>query len=130
MTDIPSDLLFTESHEWVRENDDGTVTIGISDYAQDKLGDVVYWDAPSEGDEMEKGDTLGVVESVKAVSDVYSPLSGEVIQSNDGLDDSPEQVNEDPYGEGWMVVMAPSDTSELSELMDADAYEAFLDELD
>jgi len=130
MTVIPSDLLFTKSHEWIRKNNDGTVTVGISHYAQDKLGDVVFWDGPAEGDAFEKGDTAGVVESVKAVSDVYSPVSGEVVSSNEVLEDSPEQVNEDPYGEGWMLTLTLSDSSDLEGLMDTDAYKALLAEIE
>jgi len=129
MTKIPSDLLFTKSHEWIRDNKDGTVTVGISDFAQDQLGDVVFWDGPQAGDGFEKGDTVGVVESVKAVSDVYSPVSGEVVENNENLEDTPEKVNEDPYGDGWMLVLKLSDPSELSEFMDAGAYESFMSEI-
>jgi glycine cleavage system H protein len=130
MTAIPSDLFFTKSHEWIRDNGDGTVTVGISHYAQDKLGDVVFWDGPAEGDAFEKGETAGVVESVKAVSDVYSPISGEVVESNQVLEDSPEQVNEDPYGQGWMLKLTLSDASELEGTMDAKAYETLLAEIE
>ncbi len=122
----PKDLRFTDSHEWVRDNGDGTVTIGITDYAQAQLGDVVFWDGPKKGAALSRGKAVGTVESVKAVSDVYTPLSGEVVESNPGLDGAPDAVNSDPYGEGWMVRLRPSDPGELEGLMDGSAYEAYL----
>ena len=122
---IPSDLLFTESHEWIRINGD-IATIGISDHAQSELGDVVDFNPPEVGDTLEKGDSLGEVESVKAVSDVYAPLSGEVVEVNDVLDDAPENVNDDPYGEGWMVKLRISDLGEKSSLLTPADYASTL----
>jgi glycine cleavage system H protein len=122
-------LKYDEEHEWVRvEGDEGVV--GISDYAQDQLSDVVYVELPEVGDSFERGDILAVVESVKAASDVYMPVSGEVLEINDALEDSPELVNQDPYGEAWFVRITIADPSELDDLLDADAYEAFLESLD
>ena len=122
-------LKYDEEHEWVRvEGDEGVV--GISDYAQDQLSDVVYVELPEVGDSFERGDILAVVESVKAASDVYMPVSGEVLEINDALEDSPELVNQDPYGEAWFVRITIADPSELDGLLDADAYEAFLESLD
>ena len=119
----PKDLYYTSSHEWVRV--DGEVaTVGITDFAQDALGDVVFFDAPDVGDEVEQGDVLGEVESVKAVSDVYVAVSGEVVEINEALDDEPELVNSDPYGGGWMVKIRLTDQSQLSSLMNAQAPEA------
>lgn len=122
MTDIPSDLRYTESHEWVREEGDGVARIGISDHAQSQLGDLVYVELPEVGDEFDKGDTCAVVESVKAASDIYSPLSGEVVAVNEGLADTPETVNNDPYQEGWLFSIRMNDSGELDALMDAEAY--------
>jgi glycine cleavage system H protein len=122
-------LKYDEEHEWIRvEGDEGVV--GISDYAQDQLSDVVYVELPEVGDSFERGDILAVVESVKAASDVYMPVSGEVLEINDVLEDSPELVNQDPYGEAWFVRITIADPSELDDLLDADAYEAFLESLD
>ena len=122
-------LKYDEEHEWIRvEGDEGVV--GISDYAQDQLSDVVYVELPEVGDSFERGDILAVVESVKAASDVYMPVSGEVLEINDALEDSPELVNEDPYGEAWFVRITIADPSELDDLLDAEAYEAFLESLD
>ena len=118
---FPSDLLYTPSHEWVRIVD-GVATVGITDFAQDSLGDVVYFDMPDVGDAFSKGDTLGEVESVKAVSDVYAPLSGEVIEVNDDLDDNPELINEEPYGKGWIVKLQLSASDEVSSLLQMEAY--------
>lgn len=120
----PSDLKYAKEHEWVRIEGD-TATIGISDFAQDQLGEVVYVDLPSEGDEIAAGETFGEIESVKSVSELYAPISGEIVKVNDVLSDAPERVNEEPYGEGWMIVVKMSDTSQADGLMDADAYEAF-----
>jgi glycine cleavage system H protein len=122
MSDIPSDLLYRESHEWVRSDEDGTVTIGISDHAQAQLGDMVFIELPEPGMSYEQGDACAVVESVKAASDVYAPLSGEVIENNSALEDSPELVNTDPYGDGWLFRMQIEDKSELNGLLDAEAY--------
>jgi glycine cleavage system H protein len=119
---IPEGLRFTEDHEWARVEDDGTVTIGISWHAQDLLGDIVYVELPEEGEDIDAEGEFGVVESVKAASDLYAPISGEVVEVNDALQDSPELVNESPYNEGWMVRVAPSDEGELQDLMDASEY--------
>ena len=124
-----SSCKYDEEHEWIRvEGDEGV--IGISDYAQDQLSDVVYVELPEVGDKFDRGDILAVVESVKAASDVYMPVSGEVLEVNDALEDSPELVNQDPYGEAWFVRITIADPSELDDLLDADAYEAFLESLD
>ncbi|MGD8474405.1 MAG: glycine cleavage system protein GcvH [Anaerolineae bacterium] len=126
---VEPNLKYDEEHEWIRvEGEEGV--IGISDYAQDQLSDVVYVELPEIGDSFEQGDILAVVESVKAASDVYMPVSGEVLEINDALEDSPELVNQDPYGEAWFVRIAIADPSELDDLLDADAYEAFLESLD
>ncbi len=122
MSDIPSDLKYVASHEWIRDEGDGVVTIGITDHAQDLLGDVVFIELPEVGSEFASGDDLGVVESVKAASDVYAPLSGEIIAINAELEDAPELVNSDPYGDGWFVQVRLTDTSELDDLLDADGY--------
>ncbi|MGB0132604.1 glycine cleavage system protein GcvH [Dokdonella sp.] len=122
MKEIPGDLSFLKSHEWVRVEDDGTATIGISDHAQGLLGDLVYVELPNVGDMAKAGTAAAVVESVKAASDVYSPVSGEIVAVNDDLADKPETINEDAYGEGWMFVVKLSDRDELKDLVDPDAY--------
>ena len=122
--EYPEDLRYTEQHEWVRQEEHG-VRIGITDFAQDALGDVVYVDVPEVGTEVRRGEPFGEVESTKSVSDVYSPVTGTVIERNGALEDRPELVNEDPYGEGWMVALEVADRGELEGLMDADAYRAF-----
>jgi len=122
MSEIPSDLLYRESHEWVRYDDDGTATVGISDHAQAQLGDMVFIELPEPGMSYEQGDACAVVESVKAASDVYAPLTGEIIENNSALEDSPELVNSDPYGDGWLFRMQLSDPSELDGLLDPEAY--------
>ena len=122
MNEIPGDLKFLKSHEWARVEDDGNVTIGISDHAQSQLGDLVYVELPAVGDAVEAGNGCAVVESVKAASDVYSPVSGKVLKVNEALADKPEIINEDAYGEGWIFVVAPSDAKELEELMSPDEY--------
>jgi glycine cleavage system H protein len=119
----PNELRYTEHHEWVRDDGD-TVTVGITDFAQDQLGDVVYVDLPSPGAPVEREQPFGEVESTKSVSDLFAPVSGEVVARNEDLDERPELVNSDPYGEGWMVTIRPSDRSELEGLMDQVAYEA------
>lgn len=118
---IPDDLKFAESDEWYKLDGD-VVTIGISDYAQDQLNDIVYVELPDVGSTLSAGDSFGVVESVKAASDMYAAVGGEVVEVNTALEDEPEKVNEDPYGDGWMVKIKASDTSELDGLMDAKAY--------
>ena len=119
--EIPADLRYLDSHEWVRTTD-GSATIGISDFAQDELGDVVFVELPAEGDEISADDDFAVVESIKAVSDIYAPVSGTVTAVNETLLDEPELINEDPYGEGWLVEIDLADESELEDLLDADAY--------
>jgi glycine cleavage system H protein len=123
MNEIPGDLKFLKSHEWARVEDDGTVTIGISDHAQGLLGDLVYVELPAVGDEVQAGTACAVVESVKAASDVYAPVSGTVTEVNSALSDKPETINEDAFGEGWLYVVKPSNLAdELDELLDPDAY--------
>ncbi|WP_226041740.1 glycine cleavage system protein GcvH [Natrinema sp. DC36] len=120
--DVPDDRRYLESHEWALETD-GVVRVGISDFAQDELGDVVFVELPDEGDELEQGSEFGVVESIKAVSDLYAPVGGEVVAINDELFDAPELVNEDPFGEGWMLEIEADDPDELGALLAADEYE-------
>ncbi|MEL7292116.1 MAG: glycine cleavage system protein GcvH [Pseudomonadota bacterium] len=115
-------LKFADSHEWVRDNGDGTVTIGISEHAQEMLGDVVFVDLPEVEDEIEAGDSFSLVESVKAASDIYAPITGEIVEINEELEDSPELINEEPYEGGWIVKVKMSDPSELDSLKDAEEY--------
>jgi glycine cleavage system H protein len=122
MKEIPGDLMFLSSHEWVRVEDNGTATVGISDHAQGLLGDLVYVELPNVGDTAQAGTAAAVVESVKAASDVYSPVSGEIVAVNDALADAPETINEDAYGEGWIFVVKLSNREELDEMLDPDAY--------
>jgi glycine cleavage system H protein len=123
MNEIPGDLKFMKSHEWARVEDNGSVTVGISDHAQGLLGDLVYVELPSVGDEVQAGNACAVVESVKAASDVYAPVSGKVTAVNSALADKPETINEDAYGEGWIFVVKPTNLPEESEeLLDPDAY--------
>lgn len=117
-------LKFTDSHEWVRDNGDGTVTIGISEHAQEMLGDVVFVDLPDVEDEVEAGESFSLVESVKAASDIYSPVTGEVVEINEELEDSPELINEEPYEGGWIVKVKLSDPSELDDLKNAEEISA------
>ncbi len=124
---IPEGIYYSEDHEWVKV-EEGVGTIGITDFAQDELGDIVFVELPQVGDEFDKEDNFGVIESVKAVSDLYMPVSGEVVEVNEDLLDQPELVNEDPYEGGWIVKVSLSDESELEELMDADEYSSFLEE--
>jgi glycine cleavage system H protein len=123
MSNIPTDLRYAASHEWVRLEADGTVTVGISDHAQEALGDVVYVELPEVGASLNAGQEAGVVESVKAASDIYAPISGEVIAVNDVLTDSPEQVNSDPYA-SWFFKLQPSNAADIDALLDAAAYAA------
>ncbi len=122
MSEIPSDLKFMKSHEWVRAEGNGRFTVGISDHAQAALGDLVYVELPSEGDELTQGAGCAVVESVKAASDVYAPLSGKVVAVNAALGDAPETINADAYGNGWMFVLQASDEAQLGDLLSSDAY--------
>lgn len=124
---IPEELKYAKEHEWARIGNN-QVTVGITDFAQNELGEVVYVELPAKGREVKKDKPFGVIESVKALSDLYSPVSGEVLEVNDALEDTPEIVNEDPYGEGWMIRVMPSDKSELDTLLSASEYEAFLKE--
>lgn len=126
MSNIPVELKYAKSHEWARVNDDGSVTVGISDTAQDQLGDMVFVEVPEVGQTVTAAEACAVVESVKAASDVYAPVSGEIVEVNEDLADSPETVNNDAYGEGWIFRMEPAAAAELEALMDADAYAAFL----
>lgn len=126
MSTIPADLRYAASHEWARLEADGSVTVGISDHAQEALGDVVFIELPEVGKHLAAGQEAGVVESVKAASDIYSPIGGEVIAVNEALGDSPESVNADPYG-SWLFKLQPSDLGELDQLLDAAAYKAAAD---
>jgi glycine cleavage system H protein len=128
MSSIPTNLKYLESHEWARAEADGTVTVGISDHAQGALGDLVFVEVPEIGRSLTKGAAAAVVESVKAASDVYSPVSGEVIAANDALNGSPELVNEDPYGRGWLFKVKPANPAELEQLLDAAAYGKVVEE--
>ena len=123
MADLPADLQYTEEHEYLAKTDeDGVYNVGITDYAQGELGDIVFVELPEAGDTFKKGDTFGTVEAVKAVSDLYMPVSGEIVAVNDGLNDDPSRVNTDPYGQGWMVRIRVTDPSQMDGLLNADAY--------
>jgi len=124
MSQTPAEMKFAASHEWARLEEDGSVTVGISDHAQDALGDVVFVELPEPGSVLAAGDEAGVVESVKAASDIYAPIGGEVIAINDSLEDSPETVNSDPYIDGWFFKLQPEDSSELDNLLSAENYQA------
>ena len=124
MSEIPSDLRYAPSHEWCRLEDDGSVTVGISHHAQEQLGDLVFVEVPEVGAHFDAGDAFAVVESVKAASDVYAPVAGEVIAVNETLADTPESVNSDPYGDGWLMRLQPDDSTRIEDLLDANAYEA------
>ena len=128
MSEIPGDLKFLKSHEWARIEDNGQVTVGISDHAQSLLGDLVYVELPEVGDTVTLGGAVAVVESVKAASDVYSPVSGKVVAVNAALADKPETINEDAYGEGWILVVAPDDTDQLNDLLSPDDYAELLED--
>ena len=124
MADIPNNLKFLESHEWARVEEDGTVTVGISDHAQELLGDIVFVELPEVGKEISQSADIAIVESVKAASDVYSPLSGEVTEINEALNDNPEIINTSPYDDGWFFKIKPQDISEMEKLLDVGAYES------
>jgi len=126
--EFPEDLKYTREHEWARREADGRVRVGITDFAQDALGDVVYVDVPEVGTEVRAGAPFGEVESTKSVSDVYSPVSGKVIERNAQLEERPELVNEDPYGEGWIVAIEVQDASDLDTLLDAAGYRKFVEQ--
>ena len=128
MSELPGDLRYTKEHEWLRQEEDGSVTVGITDHAQTALGDLVYVELPEVGQEVESGGEMAVVESVKAASDVYAPIGGRVTEVNEALSDDPEKINADPYGDGWIVRVQPSGDAE--DTMSPDDYQAFLDELE
>lgn len=128
MSNVPNELKYRDSHEWVRKEADGTFTVGITEHAQELLGDMVFVDLPDVGNSYAAGDECAVAESVKAASDIYAPVSGEVVAVNDALGDAPELVNSEPYAAGWLFRIKPSDESELDSLLDADAYKASIDE--
>jgi len=128
MSELPGDLLYTNDHEWLRREDDGTVTIGVTDHAQAALGDLVYVELPEAGQDVESGGDMAVVESVKAASDVYAPIDGSVVAVNDDLAGDPEKINGDPYGDGWIVKLQPSGDIDEGALLTPDAYQALLDE--
>lgn len=128
MSELPGDLQYTNDHEWLRREDDGNVTIGITDHAQSSLGDLVYVELPEVGQDVDSGGDMAVVESVKAASDVYAPISGTVVAVNEALSDDPEVINSDPYGDGWIVRLKTGD--DQGELLSPEAYQALLDEID
>ena len=130
MNEIPGDLKFMKSHEWARVEGDGKVTIGISDHAQGLLGDLVYVELPNVGDRVEAGTAVAVVESVKAASDVYSPVTGKVVEVNAALSDKPETINEDAYGDGWILVIEAEEPEQLNEMLGPDDYAELLEEED
>jgi len=124
MSHFPEDLKYTKDHEWVRKVDDGNYVVGITHHAQDSLGDVTFVELPEVGASFNENDVFGVVESVKAASDLFMPLSGNILETNEGLNDAPENVNSDPYGEGWMIKVSPSGSSEYEKLLDSQAYQS------
>ncbi|OAM91445.1 glycine cleavage system protein GcvH [Termitidicoccus mucosus] len=126
MSNIPADLKYAKSHEWIRPGADGIATIGITEYAQSSLGDITYVQLPQPGAALKAGDSFGVVESVKAASDLYAPVAGTVVEVNAGLDSAPEKVNQEPYGGGWMLKLKIDDLAELDALLDAAAYAAIV----
>lgn len=130
MSSVPEELHYTKSHEWVRLDEDGTMTIGITDHAQEQMGDLVYVELPDVGRTFEGKEELAVVESVKAASDVYGPVAGEVSEANDALIDAPELVNSDPYGQGWLFKIIANDVADLDDLMDSDEYSEISEEPD
>ena len=128
MSEVPTELRYTSSHEWVRLEDDGTVTIGITDHAQEALGDLVFVELPEVGTSLSQGDACCVVESVKAASDIYMPINGEVIDTNQSLVDEPEIINSSAYDDGWIFKVQPADEDDIEQLMDASTYEAELED--
>lgn len=123
MSEVPAELRYTKTHEWVRDNGDGTLTVGITDHAQEALGDIVFVETPEAGRQVDAEETCAVVESVKAASDIYSPLGGEILEANAALTDTPDAINTSPYEEGWIFRLAPGDPDALEGLLDAAAYE-------
>lgn len=128
MSEVPTDLRYTRDHEWVRPMEDGTALVGVTDHAQDALGDLVFVEVPELGGKLAAGDACAVVESVKAASDVYMPVAAEVVEVNEALADSPELLNGDPYGEGWLMRIQPDDSDEIDSLMSPEEYEQLLEE--
>ena len=128
MSDIPEDLKYTKDHEWIKTEEDGLFTVGITDHAQEALGDLVFIELPEVESNLSSGQTCSVVESVKAASDVYIPLSGKIVEVNNLLSDSPELVNQDPYGDGWLFRLKASSSVELDDMLDSDSYAELLDE--
>jgi len=126
MSEIPSDLKYTTTHEWVELSHDGTARVGITDHAQELLGDIVFVEPPEAGTQVSKDEACAVVESVKAASDIYAALTGEIVEGNEALSDTPEMINSNPYGDGWIYQMKIENPEELEELMDADGYQEFL----
>ena len=126
MSNVPSELKYSKDHEWIQANDDGTVTVGITDHAQAALGDLVFVEVPETGSIVTTGDACAVVESVKAASDIYSPVSGEIVAVNEALADAPESVNEDPYDDGWIMKIRLDSEADLEALMNAEEYEQFI----
>ena len=127
MSEVPTDLKYTSEHEWVRQEDGGTLVVGLTDYAQEQLGDLVYVDTPEPGASFAAGDVCAVVESVKAAGDVYCPAGGEVTAVNENLQDAPELISNDPYGEGWLFELTPEDPAEYDQLLTPDQYQDLLD---
>ncbi len=130
MSELPGDLLYTSEHEWLRREDDGNITIGVTDHAQAALGDLVYVELPEVGQDVQSGGDMAVVESVKAASDVYAPIDGTVTAVNEELADDPEKINADPYGDGWILKIQPADDIDEGAMMSPDDYQALLDEED
>ncbi|WP_394493549.1 glycine cleavage system protein GcvH [Shewanella sp. ENK2] len=128
MSNIPAELKYASSHEWIRKEEDGTYTVGITEHAQELLGDMVFVELPEVGDTVTAGEDCAVAESVKAASDIYAPISGDVVAVNEALEDSPELVNSEAFGEGWFFRVKPSDEAELANLLDADGYQEVIDE--
>ena len=126
--EYPGELKYTREHEWAAVEEGGRVRVGITDFAQDALGDVVFVDVPEGGTEVRAGEAFGEVESTKSVSDLFSPVSGTIVERNAALESSPELVNQDPYGEGWMIVISVGDSADLDDLLDATAYQQFVEE--
>ena len=126
MSEVPTELKYTSDHEWVRMDDGGTMVVGLTDYAQEQLGDLVYVDTPEVGAAFVAGDVCAVVESVKAASDVYCPAGGEIVAVNENLEEAPELISNDPYGEGWLFEVAPEDPAEWEDLLDSERYEELL----
>ncbi len=124
---FPEDLKYTKEHEWIRDNGDGTATVGVTDFAQEELGDIVFVELEPEGSEFEQDEVFGTVEAVKTVSELFCPVGGEIVELNDTLEDEPELVNTDPYSSGWMVKIKMSDPSELNDLMTADEYKEIVE---